>query len=421
MRSRRSDGPRHDRKVVVMDTRTKVGFVGAAGALIILYFASGGPIPLYSIYQEQLDLSNGQLSMISMYYLLGTVIPLMFLPRISDHLGRRPVTVMILLISISGCITFAYVSSPEMLMAGRLIQGIVSGLGSSTVAAYVVDLASDLPRWVGPTITSSAPTLGLSLGCFVSGGVTNYTSVTSESYFEMVAVVVCVFIVLVFFARETMPRKPGLARSLRPRFVLPPNSLRLYAASSMAFVATWALGGFAQSFSSTIVSEQFGIHDSFVAAAVYTALLLPNVVGSFFAKRFEVRQAQRWGFGMFTLCAVLMLVSLEFLDSLALYIVFSMVAAVSQGVAFTAGVTEILGRATKEQRSGTFSLIYLTSYGGAAIPNLVVGLLPGEYSLFTILTGYVVLVVVMFAIMLVLSAKPYPKAEAREVARTEGS
>ena len=124
---------------------------------------------------------------------------------------------------------------------------------------------------------------------------------------------------------------------------------------------------------------------------------------------------------MFTLCAVLMLVSLEFLDSLVLYIVFSMVAAVSQGVAFTAGVTEILGRATKEQRSGTFSLIYLTSYGGAAIPNLVVGLLPGEYSLFTILTGYVVLVVVMFAIMLVLSAKPYPKAEAREVARTEGS
>lgn len=421
MRPRRSDGLRHDRKVVVMDTRTKLGFVGAAGALIILYFASGGPIPLYSIYQEQLDLSNGQLSMVSMYYLLGTVIPLMFLPRISDHLGRRPVTVMILLISISGCITFAYVYSPEMLMAGRLIQGIVSGLGSSTVAAYVVDLASDLPRWVGPTITSSAPTLGLSLGCFVSGGVTNYTSVTSESYFEMVAVVVCVFIVLVFFARETMPRKPGLVRSLRPRFVLPPNSLRLYAASSMAFVATWALGGFAQSFSSTIVSEQFGIHDSFVAAAVYTALLLPNVVGSFFAKRFEVRQAQRWGFGMFTLCAVLMLVSLEFLDSLVLYIVFSMVAAVSQGVAFTAGVTEILGRATKEQRSGTFSLIYLTSYGGAAIPNLVVGLLPGEYSLFTILTGYVVLVVVMFAIMLVLSAKPYPKAEAREVARTEGS
>ena len=62
-----------------------------------------------------------------------------------------------------------------------------------------------------------------------------------------------------------------------------------------------------------------------------------------------------------------------------------------------------------------FSLIYLTSYGGSAIPNLVVGLIPGEYSLYTILTGYVVLVVAMYIVMFVLSAKPYPKVEAREV------
>ena len=398
-----------------MNARNMIGFIGAAGALVVLYFASGGPIPLYSVYQEELGMTHGQLSMISMYYLLGTVIPLMFLPRISDHLGRRPATVMILLVSICGCITFAYISNPEMLMAGRLIQGIASGLGSSTIAAYVVDLSSDLPRWVGPMITSSAPTLGLSVGCFVSGGVTNFTSVSSQTYFEMVVAVVVVFIVLVLFARETMSRKPGLIRSLRPRFTLPPNSLRLFAASAMVFIGTWSLGGFAQSFSSTLVAEQFGIHDTFIAAAVYTSLLLPNVVGSFFAKRFDVRAAQKYGFGIFAVCAVMMLVSLTVFDSLAMYVVFSIVAAVCQGVAFTGSVTELLGRSSQAQRSGVFSLIYLTSYGGSAIPNLVVGLLPGEHSLFAILTGFVVLVVAMYAVMLALSAKPYPKVEARNV------
>ena len=404
-----------DRKAKGMDTRTKIGFVGAAGALIVLYFASGSPIPLYSVYQEELGLSHGQLSMVSMYYLLGTVIPLMFLPRISDHLGRRPATVMILLVSICGCITFAYLSNPEMLMVGRLIQGIASGLGSSTIAAYVVDLSSEMPRWVGPMITSSAPTLGLSVGCFVSGGVSNFTSVSSETYFELVAAVVVVFIVLVLLAAETMQRKPGLLRSLRPRFTLPSNSLRLFAASSMVFIGTWSLGGFAQSFSSTLVAEQFGIHDTFIAAAVYTSLLLPNVVGSFFAKRLDVRVAQRCGFGIFTLCAVMMYVSLTVLDSLGSYVVFSIIAAVCQGIAFTGSVTELLSRSTQAQRSGVFSLIYLTSYGGSAIPNLVVGLIPGEYSLYTILTGYVVLVVAMYLVMLALSARPYPKVEARDV------
>ena len=398
-----------------MNARNMIGFIGAAGALVVLYFASGGPIPLYSVYQEELGMTHGQLSMISMYYLLGTVIPLMFLPRISDHLGRRPATVMIMLVSICGCITFAYISNPEMLMAGRLIQGIASGLGSSTIAAYVVDLSAEMPRWIGPMITSSAPTLGLSTGCFVSGGIINFTSVSSQSYFEAVALVVVVFVVLILFARETMQRKPGLVRSLRPRFTLPPNSLRLFAASAMAFIGTWSLGGFAQSFSSTLVAEQFGIHDTFIAAAVYTSLLLPNVVGSFFAKRFDVRVAQRWGFGLFALCAVMMLVSLVFFDSLAMYVVFSIIAAVCQGIAFTGSVTELLGRSTQAQRSGVFSLIYLTSYGGSAIPNLVVGLLPGEYSLFTLLTGYVVLVVAMYLVMLALSAKSYPKVEARDV------
>ena len=163
------------------------------------------------------------------------------------------------------------------------------------------------------------------------------------------------------------------------------------------------------------MAEQFGIHDTFIAAAVYTSLLLPNIVGSFFAKRFDVRVAQRWGFGLFALCAVMMLVSLTVFDSLAMYVVFSVVAAVCQGIAFTGSVTELLGRSSQAQRSGVFSLIYLTSYGGSAIPNLVVGLIPGEYSLYTILTGYVVLVVAMYVVMLALSAKPYPKVEARDV------
>lgn len=183
----------------------------------------------------------------------------------------------------------------------------------------------------------------------------------------------------------------------------------------MVFVGTWALGGFAQSFSSTLVSEQFGIHDTFISAGVYTALLLPNIIGSFFAKRFDVRDAQRWGFGIFSLCAVLMLLSLVVLDSLVLYVVLSIVAAVCQGIGFTGSVTELLGRSTQAQRSGVFSLIYLISYGGSAIPNLVVGLIPGEYGLYTILTGYVVLVVAMYIVMLALSAKPYPKVEARDV------
>ena len=399
----------------MMDARARLSFVGAVGALVILYFASGSPISLYSMWQEELGMSHAQLSMVSMWYLLGTVIPLLFLPRISDHLGRRPATIIILMVAVCGAVTFAMVSNPEMIMAGRLIQGIASGLGSSTVAAYVVDLSADLPRWVGPTITSSAPTLGLSTGAFVSGGLMTYTSVSSASYFEAVAVLIVVIAVIVVFARETMPRKPGLVRSLVPRITLPKGCGRLYAACTMLFIGTWAVGGFSQSFSASIVTEQFGVHNQFIAAAVFTSLLLPNVVGSFFSNRFETRQAQRWGMGIFLAMMVMMYVSLAYLDSLLLFCVFSVVAGIGQGIGFTAGVTALLSRAGKELRAGTFSTIYLTSYGGAAIPNFVVGLLPGTHAVLDILSWYVILIAVMYAVMLVLSAKPYPEVQPEEL------
>lgn len=397
------------------DIRTTVSFMGAVSSLLVLYFASGSPISLYSMWQDELGLSHAQLSMVSMWYLLGTVIPLLFLSRISNHLGRRPATVMILCVSICGAITFAMVNSPEMIMAGRLIQGIASGLGSSTVAAYVVDLSSDLPKWVGPMITSSAPTLGLATGAFVSGGVVTYAGVSSASYFDVVAVFIAVIAVIMLFARETMPRSPGLLKSLVPRLTLPDGCARLYVACTMVFVSTWALGGFSQSFSATIVSEQFGMHDAIISAVVFTSLLLPNAVGSFFAKRFDTRQAQRGGLFVFAACAAMMYVSLAILSNLVLFCIFSIVAGVAQGIAFTAGVTELLRRSTQTQRAGTFSTIYLTSYGGAAIPNLVVGLLPGSHSVQTILLGYVVLIAAMFAVLLILTAKPYSDVPACDV------
>ena len=386
----------------------KIGLIAAVGSLLALYFASGSPIPLYSMYQSQLDLTHAELSMTSVYYLVGTVLSFVFFPRLSDHLGRRPVTLAILALAFAACAIFANLQSASMLMAGRFLQGIVSGLGSSTIAAYVVDLCTGLPRWVGPAITSSAPTLGLSTGAFVSGGSVQYLDVPPEIFFTAIMVGIAVLALLVILGAETRARAPGTVKSVIPRVCIPKGAGRLFAASAMAFVGTWAIGGFSQSFSSAIVTEYFGYRDAFLSATVFTSLLLPNVIGSFLARRFDVRLGQITGMGVFAASAVLMYVSLSS-GSLPFFLIFSVVAGVFQGIAFTASVTELLTRAGSERRAGMFSTIYLTSYGGAAIPNLVVGMIPGEFTTVEILSWYVALTVIMAAVMFVLAAKPYPK------------
>ncbi len=397
------------------DIRAGLGFVAAVGALVVLYFVSGSPISLYSMWQVQLGMTHSQLAMVSMWYLLGTVVPLLFLPRISNHIGRRPATIMILMVSLSGSMTFAMVDAPETIMLGRFIQGLASGFGSSTVAAYVVDLSVGLPRWVAPAITSSAPTLGLSTGAFVSGGLVDSGAVSVPGYFEAAAVLIVVVAVMVIFSRETMPRSPGLIRSMIPQLGIPDGCKRLFLASCMIFTGTWVVGGFSQSFSATLVYENLGVNDAFLSAVVLTSLLLPNIFGSVFAKRFDVRTAQRYGMGIYTACTAMMLVSLTFFDSLILYCLFSLIAGFVQGIAFTSCVTELLSHATKVQRAGTFSTIYLVSYGGPAMFNLLVGLVPGEYPVEVILSWYVAFVLVLFVILLILTTMPYILPEAKDV------
>lgn len=389
-----------------ISTKQRIGLIGAVAALVCFYFASGSPIPLYSVYQSELGLTHAQLSMMSMWYLLGTVIPLLFLSRLSNYLGRKPVTIVTICLSISGCCIFANLTSPEILMAGRFIQGLASGLGSSTVATYVVDLCEGLPRWIGPAITSSAPALGLSTGAFVSGGVDQFTGAGEGDIFVAISIVLVIIIILVAFGLETMGRHKGALRSIRPRITVGKCLRRMFLASSTIFVGTWAIGGFYQAFSSTIVLETTGSINSFLAAAVFTASLLPNAIGSFFAKRFEVRTAQRLGMIGFVTLTLFALVSLK-AGLLLPFCIFILCASFMQGIGFTGSVTGLISRTELEERAGTFATIYLTSYGGAAIPNLVVGLIAGAHSSVEIMTWYCILMVVMLAILLILTAKKY--------------
>lgn len=266
-----------------------------------------------------------------------------------------------------------------------------------------------LPRWIGPAITSSAPPLGLSTGAFVSGGICRFSDLSGTGVFLSIAVALLIIIGLVLMGAETMGRHPGAMASIRPRIKLPPELRRMFLVSAAAFIGTWAVGGFYQGFSSSIVAELTGLPDTFIAAAVFTAALLPNAVGGFFANRFDVRTAQRGGMLGFAICTVAALAMLS-LGSLMMFAVFIVGASFLQEIAFTGSVTGLISRTGKADRAGMFSTIYLTSYGGFAIPNLMVGMTAGNMASADIMMWYCVLVVVLTLVVFVFTVKAYDGA-----------
>jgi cyanate permease len=184
-----------------------------------------------------------------------------------------------------------------------------------------------------------------------------------------------------------------------PKIRVPQNIRRFLPAASCTFVGTWAVGGFYQAFSSSMTVEQLGTNNKLVAAAVFASLMAPNALGAFIVGRMKPDKAQRIGMSAFFLCVMVILVSLK-LGATVPFLISSLFAGTAEGIAFTGSMRTMLDKTGQEDRAGVLSTIYLISYSGAAVPNLIVGRISNFFNLLQIAVGYGILVAITCIITL---------------------
>ena len=383
---------------VMKQNRKRIGFIGATCSLAVVYAASSAPIPLYNTYRQTIGLTNADLSMTAVSYFVGTVIALLMFGRLSNYLGRRPVVFATLGIAAIGCLMFFYIHNAPMFLIGRFIQGFACGLASSTITTYVVDNAPVSPTWIGAAVTSGAPMIGLAAGAFGSGALKQYSDSLSLIFGILIAVLAgCT--ILIAASPETITPTRGAIASMVPQIRVPKKIHYLLPAATCTFVGTWAIGGFYQAFSSSMAAEQLHTTNTLVAAAVFACLMAPNAIGGSLAGRLKPDEAQCIGMLAFFLCVVAILVSLK-VGAVLPFLMASIFAGIAWGAAFTGSMRGLLDKTSLENRAGVLSAIFLISYSGAAIPNLIVGRLASNFSLFAIAVGYGLLVLVACMITL---------------------
>lgn len=365
--------------------------MGATCSLAVVYAASSAPIPLYTMYRQAIGFTSADFSLSAVAYFAGTVLALLMFARLSNYLGRRPVTLATLGLTVIGCFIFAYIRNVPMFLIGRFIQGIACGLASSTITAYVVDNAPSTPSWIGAAVASGAPMIGLAAGAFGSGALKEYGSGSLALVFGILIAVLGGCAMLIAASPETVVRTKGVVASIVPQIRVPQKIRYLLPAATCTFVGTWAIGGFFQAFSSSMAAEQLHTTNTIVAAAVFACLMAPNVIGGSLAGRLKPEAAQRVGMSAFCLCFAAILASLK-VGAVIPFLMASVFAGVGWGAAFTGSMRGLLGQTTQADRAGVLSAIFLISYSGAAIPNLIVGRIASSFSLFEIAEGYGLLV-----------------------------
>src|SRR3984885_1530981 len=106
---------------------------------MMLFFASAAASPLYPVYEARFHFSPTTLTAVFAVYVLVLLVTLLIFGSVSDYLGRLPVILAALVLSVAACVVFLMAHGVGALYAARCLQGLATGLASGPIGAALID------------------------------------------------------------------------------------------------------------------------------------------------------------------------------------------------------------------------------------------------------------------------------------------
>lgn len=154
-------------------TKRSVLYVATLTAFLSPFMASATNVALPSI-QKDFHLDAILLAWIATSYLLSSAVFLVPIGKVADIYGRKKIYVYGIYVFTLSSLLSAASLDPYMLLASRVLQGVGIGMTFATGMAIITSVFPPLERGRAIGITVGAVYVGLSVGPFVGGILTQY-------------------------------------------------------------------------------------------------------------------------------------------------------------------------------------------------------------------------------------------------------
>lgn len=345
----------------------------ATFAFLAVFAASAVPIPLYSEYKVAIGLTDSDISATMLMYLFGVILTLFFSGSLSDAAGRKPLAAVSLLLAMLGCFMFLNASDPATVLAARAVQGVSCGLAMSAVSALVVDSAVGRYQGFGLAIAGCGALLGVMAGSLAVGFLSLVTAQHSLIYWIMISLL-ALGVVLIPAAPETVIQRAPLRSACKPVISVDPKLRRVLPVAGCAYVASWGVGTFFQSFSSPVAVECFDASDPFVASAILALSMAPSAFGAPLEARMRSGASLRVSMALLLAFTCAMCVAMT-VGALPLFLVLVALFGLSTGMCLSGSLRLLFAQADARSTATVVSTINLIGYTGSAVLSGVMGAL----------------------------------------------
>ncbi|PPF51419.1 MFS transporter [Clavibacter michiganensis] len=378
-----------------------VGLVVYALTLLVLVASGAAPSPLYPVYQEEWALPPVVLTVVFAVYVAGLLATLLTAGRLSDHIGRRPVILGALAVSIAAMLVFAFAEDGLALVVARILQGLAIGLATGALGAGMIDHQPVRRSGLAAFLNGVVPPAALTVGALGSGFLVAYGPAPEETVFLVLAGLMLAAGVAVAVVPERQPRRAGALRSLVPSVAVPRAARSVFTAVVGGMIASWALGGMFLAFIGSVLGTTFGLHSAALTGAAIALFTGTGAITGIVIRTRDARRSLIVGVVALVLGPV-GLVAAIWTASLPLFAAAAVVGGVGFGAGFQAGLRLVLAEAPVDQRASLLSSVYVASYLAFGIPSIVAGVFVEADGLPVVLTVYGAFVAASALVALVL-------------------
>lgn len=348
-------------------------------AFLVTMIGTTLPTPMYGIYQQRLGFSLTTITVIFAMYALGVLAALVLFGRWSDALGRKPLLLAGLAISLTSDVVFLVADATWVLVVARVISGLSAGIYVGTATAAVIEAAPERWRSRAPLVATAANIGGLGLGPVIAAALVEAFPWPVHLTFIVHAVAAALVLVLLTQVPETVGVTPG-ARPQLQRPSVPVPARTTFLGAGIAGFAGFAVCGLFTAVSPRFVAEAVDDPHALVSVSVVFALFAASVAAQMLWHRLPTNVGVNLGCALLTAGMVVFTVSLA-TESLWLMVVAATVAGAGQGVSFSKGLASVLARVGPHERASTTSAFFVVAYVAISVPVIGSGVAAEHWSL----------------------------------------
>lgn len=207
-----------------------------AFALCLITFAVNLQAPLYTRYADLGGYGATATALAFSSYVLGVLPVLLALGGLADRLGRRPLIIAALALSMLGTALVLLAPGLESLAVTRLLMGIGTALATTTATAYMSELLGDADNARAANWVTASTALGFGMGAALTSLFLLRGPSLSPVSFYLQLVLAAIAVLLVWRLPDPRPTQRGAMLRL-PCY--PPGSVPY----GLAILLAWACTG----------------------------------------------------------------------------------------------------------------------------------------------------------------------------------